>query len=226
MPRSGQYTKAAEVWDNEFRSRKAFKLLQSGRKESDVSIRDLENLRQEKLYIAPVNLGQANQIIQQAVRVLRENDHSVVQGINRETSFLARASLVGVSTGDLLVNHFRDVLPELVRVEDIAQDVIRQEGAASVFDDPSDVKVVHLGPEATPIIPVGQEIWINIDGDAGKRIIEEICSRNEGHLGLWVACLQHARGYAPQIANALSNYPATPNRLGPVRRRMLRELIR
>ena len=221
VPRSGQYGKAAEIWDNEFRNRKAFKLLGSGRNERDVSIQDLENLGQTKIYVAPPNLAQADQIIQQAVRVLRDSDNSVVQGINRESNFLKKTSLSSASTGDLLVNHFREILPALVQVETIAQDVIRQDSAVRIFEDPPDVKVVHLGPDATPIIPVGQEIWINIDSEPGKQIVQDICRRNEGHLGLWIACLQHAREYAQQIARTLSNCPVTQNKLGPVKRQFL-----
>ena len=226
VPRSGTYTRAAELWDNEFRKRKAFRLLRPAQKEEDVSVQDLVNLGSQKIYVAPLNLARTDQIIQQAVRVLRNSRRPVVQGISRETSFLKGASLVGGSTGDLLINHFRREMPELVPVEHIAANVVRQETAVSVFPDAPDVKLVRLGPGATAVLPVGHEIWINVECQPGKDIVEEICRRNEGHLGLWAACMKHAGQYAQQIANILAGSPNRVNRLGPVKRAFLRSFVK
>lgn len=226
VPRSGAYTRAAELWDNEFRERKAFRLLGPAQKEEDVSVQDLVNLGERELYVAPLNLAQTDQITQQAARVLRNSGRPVVQGISREANFLKGASLVGASTGDLLVNHFRSEMPALVPVEHVAASVVRQETAVSVFPDAPDVKLVRLGPDATVVVPVGQEIWINLDCQPGKDIVEEVCRRNEGHLGLWAACMKHAGQYAQQIANILAGSPDQVNRLGPVKRAFLRSLVK
>ena len=226
VPRSGAYIRAAELWDNEFRERKAFRLLGPAQKEEDVSVQDLVNLGGQEIYVAPLNLARTDQITQQAVRVLRNSGLPVVQGISREARFLEGASLVGASTGDLLVNHFRSEMPELVPVKDVAARVVRQETADSVFPDAPDVKIVRLGPDATAVVPVGQEIWINLDCQPGKDIVEEVCRRNEGHLGLWAACMKHAGQYAQQIANILASSPDQVNRLGPVKRAFLRSLVK
>ena len=226
VPRSGPYTRAAASWDRDFRNRKAFRLLRPAQKDEDVSVQDLANLGAGELYVAPLKLQATDQITQQAVRVLRNSGRPVVQGISREANFLAGASLVGASTGDLLVNHFRNELPPLVPVEQIAADVVRQETAVSVFQDPPNVKLVRLGSNATAVVPVGEEIWINLDCQAGHEILEEICRRNEGHLGLWAACMKHAGQYAQQIANVLATSPSTVNRLGPVKRAFLRSLAK
>ncbi len=224
VPRSGSYNRAAALWDKDFRNRKAFRLLGPAQKDEDVSVQDLVNLGTQELYVAPLSLQSADQITQQAVRVLRNSGRPVVQGISREANFLAEASLIGASTGDLLVNHFRGELPTLVAVEQVAASVVRQETAVNVFSDPPNVKLVRLGSNATPVVPVGEEIWINLDSRAGVEIIEEVCHRNEGHLGLWAACMKHAGQYAQQIANILSASPSTVNRLGPVKRAFLRSL--
>jgi len=56
VPRSGPYQRAADLWDQEFRTRKAFLLLGPGQEKQEVSIRDIEELEREELYIAPLNL--------------------------------------------------------------------------------------------------------------------------------------------------------------------------
>ena len=226
VPRSGAYKQVAALWDDEFRTRKAFRLLGPAQEEKNISVQDLMNLPGQELYVAPLNLRKADQITQQAVRVLRNSGRPVVQGISREANFLQKASLVGASTGDLLLNHFRNELPALVSVNDVAATVIRQEAAITVFDDPPAIKLVRLGPDATPVVPVGPEIWINLDCKPGKDIVEDVCRRNEGHLGLWAACMKHAGQYAQQVAKILADSPDRQNRLGPVKRAFLRNLLK
>ncbi len=231
VPRTGQYENAAKIWDDEFRRRKAFKLLCSEGKVRDVSVQDLEGLKQNQIYVVPDNLRKANLVTQQAVRVLRDSHNIVVQGISRDSHYMKKTSLVGASTRDLLLNHFQKSLPKLIQVQDIASSVISQESAVSMFEDPPGVKLVHLGADATAIIPVGQEVWINIDCDVGKQIVEDTCTRNEGHVGLYISCLKHfdiqgARDYANQIISVLAKCPEEPNKLGPIKRQFLKGLIR
>ena len=99
VPRSGAYVRAKEIWDEEFRGRKAFKFLQEGNKEKEISISDLEEYKGKEVYVAPEDLNRGDEITKQAVRVLRESGKPVVQGISRQSNFLAGASLVGASTG-------------------------------------------------------------------------------------------------------------------------------
>ena len=231
VPRTGDYEKASYVWDEEFKTRKAFKLLGAGRSEADVSISDMQALDETEIYVVPENLGSANQITQQAVRILRASQRPVVQGVAREQNYLTGASLVGASTGDLLVNHFRHVLPELIQVEQIAESIVKQETAVQVFDDAPVVSLVNIGAESVPVIPVGQEIWINIDSSNGKIILEEICRRNDGHSGFWLACLKHGglqdnRNYARDIARILASCPEESSKLGPIKRQYLRGMTR
>ena len=221
VPRSGPYEQVAKLWDEEFRNRKAFRLLGPGQQSNEVSIRDLEELERDKLYIAPLNLARTNQVTRQAVRVLRNSGQLVVQGVDREPQFLRGTSLIGASTGDLLVNHFQGLLPKLIKVETVADSVIRREAVATVFDDRPNVQLVRLGKDAAAIIPVGNEIWINIDHEGGKDIVRTICARNEGHIGLWIGCREHGKEYAQQIANILSTCPPEASKLGPIRRQFL-----
>lgn len=231
VPRSGEYQNVAQIWDAEFQHRKAFKLLSSGRTDKEVSISDIQNLGQEKIYVVPEDLSNKNQITQQAVRILRDSGHPLIQGIGKEKNFLRNTSFVSASTGDLLVKHFQHVLPELVHVESVAAKVIKQETAINVFDEPPEVKLVKIGTGAVPVLPVGEEVWINIDNEAGKRIVEDICKRNEGHLGFWIACLQYgelqnSRDYAQQIARILKKSRMEVKKLAPITRQYLRGVLR
>ena len=231
VPRSGNYEKAAQIWDAEFQNRKAFKLLLTGRSEKEVSILDIQKLGQKKIYVIPEDLSNKSQITQHAVRILRDSGYPVIQGISKEKNFLRNTSFVGASTGDLLVKHFKHVLPELVHVETVARSVVTQETAISVFDEPPEIKLVKIGTGAVPVLPVGDEVWINIDSESGKQIVEDICKRNEGHLGFWIACLeygglQNSRDYAQQIARILKKCEKKISKLGPIRRQYLRRVIR
>lgn len=230
VPRSGPYKDAAEAWDHEFRNRKAFRLLSAGGRQREVSVSDLVSLATDALYVAPPDLTNVDQVIQQAVRILRDSEKPVIQGITRDTSYLGNVSMVGASTGDLLVSYFRDDLPTLTNVEAVAHDVISSETGVSVFEQSPHVVLVELGVEAMAIIPVGEDIWINIDSDTGKAVVRDICLHNRGHVGLWIACLEHgalesSTNYATQIASILSTMPKEHVRLGPIRRQFLRGLV-
>ena len=230
VPRSGPYKEAAEAWDHEFRNRKAFRLLGAGDRLREVSVSDLALLNADALYVAPPNLTKVDQIIQQAVRILRDSDRPVIQGVTRDTSYLGNANLFGASTGDLLMSYFREELPPLTEVGTVAHDVISHETEVSVFEQTPNVILVELGIEAMPVIPVGKDIWINIDSDTGKLIVRDICLHNRGHVGLWIACLEHgalesSTNYATQIANILSTMPKAHVKLGPIRREFLRRLV-
>ena len=208
VPRSGPYNEAAEAWDHEFRNRKVFRLLGAGGRQKEVSVSDLASLTADALYVAPPDLTNIDQVIQQAVRILRDSDKPVIQGVTRDTSYLGNASMIGGSTGDLLISYFRDDLPTLTNVEAVAHDVISNETGVSVFEQSPHVILVELGAEAMAVIPVGEDIWINIDSETGKAVVKDICLHNRGHVGLWIACLEHgallsSTNYATQIANVL-----------------------
>lgn len=226
VPRSGDYAKAAALWDAEFQQRNSFRILGLESQPRDVSVAELQALDVEQIYLAPLALGQAGAIVQQAVRVLRARGEPVVQGIGRESGFLAGvASWAAQETSELLFQYFRESLPKVVKVGDVAQAIVGQEGIAEVFDEPPRVRIVRLGDHAAPIVTVGGEIWVNLESENGRRMIEEVCDRNEGHLGLWVACLRHAPDEVAAVASVLRNVTKTAV-VGPVKRRFLRGLSR
>ena len=227
VPRSGPYESVAKLWDEEFRSRKAFRLLSQGDDSAEVSIRNLEELGRGKneLYVAPLNLRKVSPITQQAVRVLRNSGEVVIQGVDREESFLRETTLVGASTGDLLVRHFKERLPKLVQVESIQEKVIKRDALLTLFDDKPLVQIVRLGSEAAAVLPVENEIWVNIDSSAGREVVKTVCARNEGHMGLWIACMRHAGQHAPQIANLLRGSSANTSAIGPIKRQYVLRMV-
>lgn len=226
VPRSGAYAEVAKAWDEEFRHRKAFRLLEAPDMDREVSVVELQALTGKTIYIAPPRLQQAGMLVQQAVRVLRARGDPVVQGIQREGGYLTYAQSAWQSTSDLLIQRFRDSLPTLVPVDSVAQQVLSEEAIDEIFDEPPKVRIVQLGQQGAPLVRVSDDIWINIESAQGKRIIQEICDRNEGHLGLWIACLKHAPGFANEVATSLKTKPESTAHLGIVRRQQLRDLTR
>lgn len=225
VPRTGAYGVAAKLWDEEFRKRKAFRLLLSdGSSTRDVSIADLQGLKVDQLFLAPTALDSTTDVVKQAVRVLRARGAAVVQGIPRDGGYLGYASLTAQSTGELLVQHFRQLLPQLVQIEHLAEKLVQEEAVAEIFQGPPRVRVVRLGSGGAPLVGVGSEVWINVENAAGRKVIHELCDRNEGLPGLWLATLRHAPGHVGSIAAQLQRLDATPTRLGPVTRQYLRSL--
>ncbi len=227
VPRSADYSEAFRVWDAEFRNRRAFRVL-SRDNEQEMSIADLTTSGAERLYLAPDSIDQSNTVISQAIRVLRAQGAFVVQGLKRQDDYMASAPMTAGSTAWLLLNIFRAELPEIIEVHTIAETVVSQQSVADIYTATPIVKLVRLGAQGAPFVAVRGEIWMNIESDVGKRIVSEVCKRNEGHLGLWVACMM----FAPEQSQALSQVGSLlrgmnpqQQRLGLVRRQLLRSLV-
>ena len=229
VPRTGEYKDVAQIWDREFFNRPTFRLLEAGGKDKFVSVNQIQEMGVDEVFLAPANLKKSNPLVQQAIRILRNSDKVVFQGITRQVGFLDRVHLVGDSTGDLLIQKLISLVPKIVRVNEVAHSVISKESIASIYNNVPVVKVVNLGANSVSIMPVEQEIWINAENDNGKRIIRKICELNSGHLGVWIAILEHPNSnrfddFVSQIAKLLASRPSTPEVLGPVKRQFLRIL--
>ncbi len=227
VPRSGDYADACRVWDAEFRNRKAFRVLQR-ESEHEMSVADLIGAQAAQLYLAPDSIDQSNAVVSQAIRVLRARGDLVVQGLQRDGGYMTSAPVVASSTAWLLLHTFRAELAEIVEVQTIAETVVSQESVADVYTLGPVVKLVRLGATAAPFVAVKNEIWINMESGAGQSILTEICKRNEGHLGLWVACMMFAPEEAQgldQVGALLRRMSPAQQRLGLVRRQFLRRLV-
>lgn len=225
IPRSSNYKEAAMLWDEQFRNRKAFRLLRSGEHDSEVSIADLQALGVDNLYVKPLNIPPNNLVLGPAVRVLLARKLPVIQGIQRDQGFLGSASFIGESTTDLLLGYFGDVLPKLTRVEAIAEEMLQQDSVADLYEDDPRVRLVKLGTDSSSVVVVRQEIWVNIDTSAGRSIVLEVCERNEGYSGLWIACLRYASDQTNPISSLLKGKVENTHRLGLVRRQYIRGIL-
>ena len=228
VPRSQGYKDAAKVWDEEFFNRKAIRLL-GMTSEREVSVAELKQLNANEIYLAPDQINDQDPVIGQAIRVLRAKKAVVVQGLHRDASYLSTISINSQYTSWLLLNTFRTELPVLKEVQSVAQSIVGEECIAEVFTNSPLVKLVHLGNDSSPFIAIREEIWINTEADEGKKIIEEICQRNEGHLGLWTACMMHAPEQGQrlnEIGVLLRKVKPEIQRLGLVRRQYLMSLLK
>lgn len=227
VPRNEQYADAANLWDAEFRNRKAFRVLGQS-SEREVSVLEIIELKADEIYLAPDRIDQSDPVIGQSIRVLRARGSVVVQGLQRDGGYLSTVSIPSNSTSWLLLNIFQSELPKVIEVQSVAQRLVRQESVADVYTSSPVVKLVELGQNSGSFVAVGSEIWINIETDAGQKIIYEICKRNEGHLGLWVACMMHApdEGHQlDQVGKLLRRTKPVVEGLGLVRRQYLRSLL-
>ena len=196
--------------------------------EQEMSIADLVAVHAEHLYLAPESIDQSNPVISQAIRVLRARGALVMQGLQRQDGYLTSAPMTANSTAWLLLNTFRTELPAIIEVNAIAETVVSEQSVADIYTAGPVVKVVRLGAQASPFVAVRDEIWVNLESDAGRKIVLEICKRNEGHLGLWVACMMFAPEQSQaldQVASLLRRMTPRPQRLGLVHRQFVRSLL-
>jgi len=225
IPRSEPYLEVANSWDAIFWDQKVFRLLEGSERAREVSLSELEAIDVDKFYLAPQKIQRASVLARQAIRILRARGEPVVQGILRDASYLRAAPMTGSSTSDLLINQFSQRFPDLIQAESVAQELVSGDAEATIFDQEPTIVIVKLGADAAPLVSVGNAVWINMEVDQGKSIIEEILRLNQGHLGLWVACLKHAPSHAHEIADRLGSIPDPPVRLGLVRRQYLRGFL-
>jgi len=229
IPRGGRYIDAAKAWDEEFRRRPAFHRLgppgESGTaEERGLSLAELSAMKGREVFLAPV--GESNDIVKRAVRVLRAKGLPVIRGIAREKNFLGGASFSATTSAELILSHFQQDLPKITCVEEIAERVVTDEVTVDViYGGSARVLAMRLGGEAAPLVRVGNDLWLNIDAQIGKRLLLALCDRNEGRVGLLVACQLESPAHIGEVSHHLRHTGALqPERLGLVKRRFLRRL--
>jgi hypothetical protein len=193
-----------------------------------MSVVDLIAANAPQIYLAPETIDQRNTVITQAIRVLRAQGALVVQGLQRQDNYMVSAPLVSSSTAWLLLHTFRAELPKIIEIQSVAESVVSQQSVAEIYTTRPIVKLVRLGKDSAPFVAVREEIWINVESTAGKKIVSEISQRNEGHLGLWVAFMKHAPEQSEAlnvVAGLLRRLNPPQQRLGLVRRQYLRSFV-
>ena len=166
IPRGGAYAPVAEKWDDEVRNIKAFRQLnETG--ETTVSLKEIETSGAKSIYIVPNPIDSASVQGRKAISVLRARGGYLIQGLHRDGGFLANTPLTAGTTADLLLSQFRAKLPQIVNIEEVAFQLIRDEQTlADIFPTDPKVQLVRLGAAAAPVARIGGSLWINAGSSA------------------------------------------------------------
>jgi len=225
VPRNDRYAAVVSAWDAAFRSKKLFRLL-GELDEREVTLDEIEHLPRP-LYFAPDNLGATTPVVRTAVRVLRAQGKTVLRGLLRDGGFLETARFVAQSTSEFLLTYFAPQLEDVIRVEQVADGIaantVRIE---ELFSTEPKVALVRLGDESAPLVQVAGELWINLDNESGRAIVQSVCAENQGRRSLLVACYANAEPHV-NLVSAFWRAPDTDaDHLGLVARQHLRRLAK
>jgi hypothetical protein len=228
LPRDAAYAAVAAKWDEVFRNRPLFRVLEEDTQTRPTSLAELSAIDHE-IYLAPDEPGQASDVVRASLRVLRATGKTVIQGVQRDQAYLSFATFQWQSDTDLLVAHFSAELPPIRRVDAaLAVEILGATSGAIEIVLPGDPRVclVRLGTESAPVVSARAELWLNADAPAGQEIVRALCDDNRGRLSLLVACYTHAPAQVAVLAQALGQVgSASEDRLGLLRREYLRTLV-
>ena len=221
IPRSAEYTEATREWDAAFTQVPAFEIAVEDKWEG-ASLRQVEELG-EPLYVAPHAGDRAGDVIEAAIRLLRNTGRPVIRGLRSDRSWMRHASRSFGTTADLIAKVFSDRFPKIVRVSTEAEAILSSIGkVAPLFTGPPLVDIVRLGSESVPVLGLPDRLVINVDNQAGKAILEDTLLENRGARSLLSGVARHASAQLTQVAKTVSKCSAQPEVLSPIRRRFIR----
>lgn len=224
VPREPRYAEAFEVWDAVFRALPAFERA-TPRGWEPASFEDLLALG-DKIYVAPQKRQRTNEIVEAAVKFLRNTGQPMIRGIERDAGWMKPVPRPFATTADLIAGVFSTELPELVAVASKAEDILdRIENLAPLFTGPPRVDIVRLGPDSIPALRLRHRLLINADHPAGNAIASEVLDSNSGPLELIGITARHAYEQLTQVAAVVREAPERHEVLGPVRRQYVRSLL-
>ena len=150
LPREDNYSGTIQVWDSIFRSLPAFELA-VGNNWQPVSVEKIMEF--EEVFVAPLpHEQQSNDLVQAAIRLLRNTGRAVIRGIRRDKSWMRHVSYSFSTTADLITSVFAPELPQLVSISEKAEQILAQiEPVAPLFTGPPAVVLVKLEPESPPV---------------------------------------------------------------------------
>ena len=228
LPRGPEYARAARQWDSIFRNFPAFELA-IGNQWKPISIEATKKLQPNaagEVFVAPLADEQTNDVVQAALRFLRNTGHPVLRGIRRDKSWMRHAPAAFATTADLISEVFAAELPTLVLIKARAEKILTDiERIAPLFTGPPAVDLVRIGYDSLPVLRLQNHLIINIDHKAGKQLVEDALGANTGPMALLVSAAKCAHEQLGQVAAVVREAPATPEILGPIRRRFIRSLL-
>lgn len=225
VPRTPQYAVATEAWDLQFRTVPAFEFADVGNRWRALSLEDIKT-RGGPVYVAPLANEGTTDIVQEAVRFLRNTGKTVIRGIQHDPSWMQYASRTYGTTADLIWNVFAVELPPLVMVTSEAENILDQiESVAPLFTGPPRVDLVRLGPESQPVIGLDGRLLINIDQEAGRALVRDALEINKGPLSLVESAARHTHSQTMHVVKVVGRVPRESEVLGPVRRQYIASLL-
>lgn len=223
LPREPTYRQAIELWDSIFRSMPAFELAVANQWKP-TSFEEIKGF--QKVFVAPLANEQSNDIVQAAVRLLRNTGQTVIRGIRTDSSWMRYASRSFNTTAELISRVFAAELPLLVSIKAEAEQILAGiEPIAPLFTGPPTVDLVKLGADSFPVLRLHARLIINIDHEAGRILVEDVLKANNGPMTLVGSAAQHAHEQLTQVASIVREITSQPEILGPLRRRFIRGLL-
>ena len=225
VPRSSAYTKTTQAWDAVFRSLPAFELADGGDQWNPTSLETLKGL-QTKVFVAPLADEKTNDVVQSAVRFLRNTEYAVIRGIRHDKSWMRYANRWFNTTAELISKVFAAELPPLVSIAAQAEEILAGvDSIAPLFTGPPRVDLVRLGQDSLPVLRLHNRLVINLDHAAGRALTVDALQMNIGPMSLVGSAARHAYKQLTQVAAAVKETSAEPEILGPIRRRFIRSLL-
>jgi hypothetical protein len=224
VPRAPEYEVATQQWDSIFRALPAFEQTVRNKWEP-ISLNTLLTLGSE-VYVAPLAHEKSNDVVQAALRFLRNTGEPVIRGIKQDKSWMRYASRSYGTTADLIAAVFSDELPKFIPIAASADQILGSiERLAPLYTGPPAVDIVRLGSDSAPVLRLRDRLVINADHAAGAVIVADALSTNTGALSLIGITARHAYDQLTQVAAAVKDGSAEPEILGPIRRRFIESLL-
>ena len=224
LPRDPAYAKATQAWDSVFRSLPAFERA-VGNQWIPISFETLKGLQPE-VFVAPLAEERTTDVVQAALRFLRNTGRAVIRGIRHDKSWMRHANRSFNTTADLISEVFATELPPLVpivaRADQILNDIDR---IAPLFTGPPAVDLVKLGHDSPPVLRLRARLIINVDHEAGRALVQDALRVNAGPISLVESAARHTYEQLTQVAATVRGVSTEPEILGPIRRRFIRSFL-
>ena len=224
VPRDPAYEKATKVWDSVFRTLPAFELA-VGNQWKSISFDTIKEFETE-VFVAPLADNKPNDVVQAALRFLRNTGHTVIRGIRHDRNWMRYAGKSFGTTADLITKVFAKELPTLVPIATKAEQILAEiDQVAPLFTGPPAVDLVKIGHDSQPVLRLHDRLVINVDHNAGKALVVDALRANTGPMSLVESAAKHTYKQLSQVAAAVRGISTEPEILGPIRRRFIRSFL-
>lgn len=224
LPRDEGYSNATILWDSVFRTIPAFELA-VGNKWRPISFDEIKEFQKE-IFVAPLLDEKPSEVTLAALRLLRNTDNLVIRGIRHDRSWMRYANRSFGTTAELITTVFVAELPPLVFIVKEAMQILSEISVvACLFTGPPTVDLVRIGPDSQPALRLKKRLIINLDHEAGRKLVEDALRENNGPISLVASAARHTYEQLTQVAAVVASISAQPEILGPIRRQFIKGLL-